>query len=213
MGGPTRDTAPTPLLLRSGDVVVLGGSARNCFHGACTCAFCFCIKHAFTAGVCGPTLMICMCVCVSEGLRARKEGRQKKMNAHDLFISHYCKMSAVRKSDALCAMKGNKRKGKERRGEERRGEEREGKEREGKKKEEREREGKERKGKERKGKERKGKERKGKERKGKERKGKERKGKERKGKERKGKKRKDYIAVPTFKGNLTKAEKGAQWAA
>jgi len=33
MGGPTRDTAPTPLLLRSGDVVVLGGSARNCFHG------------------------------------------------------------------------------------------------------------------------------------------------------------------------------------
>ncbi|KAF5837894.1 hypothetical protein DUNSADRAFT_3727 [Dunaliella salina] len=32
MGGPTRDTAPTPLLLRSGDVVVLGGSARNCFH-------------------------------------------------------------------------------------------------------------------------------------------------------------------------------------
>lgn len=33
MGGETRDTPPTPLLLRSGDVVVLSGAARRCYHG------------------------------------------------------------------------------------------------------------------------------------------------------------------------------------
>lgn len=33
MGGHTRDTAPTALRLRSGDVLVLGGAARRCYHG------------------------------------------------------------------------------------------------------------------------------------------------------------------------------------
>ncbi|KAJ9517750.1 hypothetical protein QJQ45_004048 [Haematococcus lacustris] len=33
MGGPTRDTSPTALLLRSGDCVVLAGPARCCYHG------------------------------------------------------------------------------------------------------------------------------------------------------------------------------------
>jgi alkylated DNA repair protein alkB family protein 1 len=33
MGGESRDVDPTPLLLRSGDVLVLGGPARRCFHG------------------------------------------------------------------------------------------------------------------------------------------------------------------------------------
>lgn len=33
MGGETRDMTPTPILLCSGDVVVLGGHARKCYHG------------------------------------------------------------------------------------------------------------------------------------------------------------------------------------
>jgi alkylated DNA repair protein alkB homolog 1 len=33
VGGHTRDTPPTPLLLRSGDIVVLSGEARTCYHG------------------------------------------------------------------------------------------------------------------------------------------------------------------------------------
>jgi alkylated DNA repair protein alkB family protein 1 len=33
IGGPDRQQPPTPLLLRSGDVVVLGGPARGCYHG------------------------------------------------------------------------------------------------------------------------------------------------------------------------------------
>lgn len=33
MGGQSRDEEPTALLLRSGDVVVLGGRARSCYHG------------------------------------------------------------------------------------------------------------------------------------------------------------------------------------
>lgn len=33
MGGHTRDTPPTPLLLHSGDAVVLSGPARRCYHG------------------------------------------------------------------------------------------------------------------------------------------------------------------------------------
>jgi alkylated DNA repair protein alkB family protein 1 len=33
MGGPDRQQQPTPLLLRSGDVLVLGGPARGCYHG------------------------------------------------------------------------------------------------------------------------------------------------------------------------------------
>jgi alkylated DNA repair protein alkB family protein 1 len=33
MGGPTRDTRPTALRLRSGDVLVLAGQARACYHG------------------------------------------------------------------------------------------------------------------------------------------------------------------------------------
>ena len=33
VGGPSRETAPTPILLRSGDVLVLSGEARRVFHG------------------------------------------------------------------------------------------------------------------------------------------------------------------------------------
>jgi len=33
IGGPTRDIAPTPLLLRSGDVVLMGGASRRAYHG------------------------------------------------------------------------------------------------------------------------------------------------------------------------------------
>lgn len=33
MGGRTREVAPTPILLRSGDVVILMGDARKCYHG------------------------------------------------------------------------------------------------------------------------------------------------------------------------------------
>ena len=33
IGGPRREDAPTALLLRSGDIVVLGGAARRCYHG------------------------------------------------------------------------------------------------------------------------------------------------------------------------------------
>ena len=32
-GGATRDTPPTPLLLHSGDVVVMAGPTRACYHG------------------------------------------------------------------------------------------------------------------------------------------------------------------------------------
>ncbi|OQS02853.1 hypothetical protein THRCLA_04814 [Thraustotheca clavata] len=32
-GGLTRDITPTPLWLRSGDIVLMGGNARRCFHG------------------------------------------------------------------------------------------------------------------------------------------------------------------------------------
>ncbi len=31
-GGPTRACVPLPLLLRSGDVLVMAGEARRCFH-------------------------------------------------------------------------------------------------------------------------------------------------------------------------------------
>jgi alkylated DNA repair dioxygenase AlkB len=31
--GTTREIAPTPLLLRGGDAVVMAGEARRCFHG------------------------------------------------------------------------------------------------------------------------------------------------------------------------------------
>ena len=31
--GTTREVAPTPLLLRGGDAVVMAGEARRCFHG------------------------------------------------------------------------------------------------------------------------------------------------------------------------------------
>jgi alkylated DNA repair protein alkB family protein 1 len=34
MGGPSKQQPPTPLLLTSGDVLVLSGPARACFHGA-----------------------------------------------------------------------------------------------------------------------------------------------------------------------------------
>ncbi|KXZ45868.1 hypothetical protein GPECTOR_50g662 [Gonium pectorale] len=33
MGGPTKAVAPTPLLLRGGDALVLAGQARSCYHG------------------------------------------------------------------------------------------------------------------------------------------------------------------------------------
>lgn len=33
MGGPVKHVAPTALLLRGGDVVVLAGEARRCYHG------------------------------------------------------------------------------------------------------------------------------------------------------------------------------------
>lgn len=33
MGGPTKGTPPSALLLRSGDAVVLSGPARLCYHG------------------------------------------------------------------------------------------------------------------------------------------------------------------------------------
>jgi alkylated DNA repair protein alkB family protein 1 len=33
MGSTTRDVPPTPVMLHSGDIVVLSGQARNCFHG------------------------------------------------------------------------------------------------------------------------------------------------------------------------------------
>ncbi|RUP51662.1 hypothetical protein BC936DRAFT_146730 [Jimgerdemannia flammicorona] len=33
MGGPTRDTKPVALRLRSGDIVVMTGESRTCFHG------------------------------------------------------------------------------------------------------------------------------------------------------------------------------------
>ncbi|KAF0686493.1 Aste57867_21680 [Aphanomyces stellatus] len=32
-GGFTRDIAPTPIWLQSGDIVIMGGDARRCFHG------------------------------------------------------------------------------------------------------------------------------------------------------------------------------------
>jgi alkylated DNA repair protein alkB family protein 1 len=33
LGGTTKEVAPTALLLRSGDAVVLSGEARRCYHG------------------------------------------------------------------------------------------------------------------------------------------------------------------------------------
>ena len=33
LGGPTRDTPPLPIILRSGDILVLSGDARRAFHG------------------------------------------------------------------------------------------------------------------------------------------------------------------------------------
>jgi len=33
IGGRTRDVKPTPILLRSGDVVILAGGCRRAFHG------------------------------------------------------------------------------------------------------------------------------------------------------------------------------------
>lgn len=43
MGGHTRDTVPTPIMVRSGDIVVLSEAARQCFHGEfimCWCTWC-----------------------------------------------------------------------------------------------------------------------------------------------------------------------------
>lgn len=37
IGGDTKHVKPTPLLLQSGDVVVLSGQAREYFHGMCAC--------------------------------------------------------------------------------------------------------------------------------------------------------------------------------
>lgn len=34
IGGATKHTEPTALLLRSGDVMVMAGAARCCYHGA-----------------------------------------------------------------------------------------------------------------------------------------------------------------------------------
>ncbi len=34
MGGPTKDMAPSAILVRGGDVVLLAGEARTCYHGA-----------------------------------------------------------------------------------------------------------------------------------------------------------------------------------
>ena len=33
LGGRTRETEPTAILLRSGDVVIMSGEARRCYHG------------------------------------------------------------------------------------------------------------------------------------------------------------------------------------
>ena len=33
LGGRTRETEPTAMLLRSGDVVIMSGEARRCYHG------------------------------------------------------------------------------------------------------------------------------------------------------------------------------------
>ena len=33
LGGKTKETEPTAMLLRSGDVVILSGEARRCYHG------------------------------------------------------------------------------------------------------------------------------------------------------------------------------------
>lgn len=33
MGGPTKDVEPVPILLQSGDVVIMSGEARRAFHG------------------------------------------------------------------------------------------------------------------------------------------------------------------------------------
>ena len=38
MGGRTKATHPSALLLRGGDVLVLAGQARSCYHGARACA-------------------------------------------------------------------------------------------------------------------------------------------------------------------------------
>lgn len=35
LGGRTRDKAPLPILIRSGDVVVMGRQSRLCYHGVC----------------------------------------------------------------------------------------------------------------------------------------------------------------------------------
>jgi len=38
LGGPTRDAEPTPILLRSGDVVIMSGpECRRAYHGQCLC--------------------------------------------------------------------------------------------------------------------------------------------------------------------------------
>jgi alkylated DNA repair protein alkB family protein 1 len=33
LGGKTRDEVPTAMFLRSGDIVLMAGEARECFHG------------------------------------------------------------------------------------------------------------------------------------------------------------------------------------
>ena len=33
IGGPTRDSEPVPILLRSGDVVIMSGPCRRAYHG------------------------------------------------------------------------------------------------------------------------------------------------------------------------------------
>lgn len=35
LGGKSRDDPPLAMFLRSGDVVLMGGEARECFHGRC----------------------------------------------------------------------------------------------------------------------------------------------------------------------------------
>ena len=35
LGGPSKEDAPTPMRLRSGDCVLMAGEARQCHHGDC----------------------------------------------------------------------------------------------------------------------------------------------------------------------------------
>ena len=65
MGGHTRDETPTAIVVHSGDVLVLSGNSRQCYHGVPRILPGHCAVERDSEQVCGPTCMQDMRVNIS----------------------------------------------------------------------------------------------------------------------------------------------------